>query len=137
MARNRESFTGLHNVSKHTLFLQEGAEAMLLTLKSLSRHHERFLEMVPDSDRLVAERAQGMLTHAETQFQSISLRLKSLEKRIQNIIALVCLQYSFISIRPRRQANRHYPDQSPSTSSRKTAIESCKQIAVPWKPLHL
>ncbi|KAJ9293509.1 hypothetical protein DTO271G3_7774 [Paecilomyces variotii] len=88
MARNRESFTGLHNVSKHTLFLQESAEAMLLTLKSLSRHHERFLEMIPDSDRLAAERAQGMLTHAETQFQSISLRLKSLERRIQNIIAL-------------------------------------------------
>ncbi|KAE8166910.1 hypothetical protein BDV40DRAFT_285040 [Aspergillus tamarii] len=43
---------------------------------------------VPDGDRHATEMAQGMLTHAETQFQSISLRLKSLEKRMDNIIAL-------------------------------------------------
>ncbi|GFF58026.1 hypothetical protein IFM62136_03646 [Aspergillus lentulus] len=87
-ARDRESFTGLHNVSKHILFLQESAEATLLTLRNLSGHHGRILETVPDPDRHATETAQGMLAHAETQFQSTSLRLKSLEKRMDNIIAL-------------------------------------------------
>jgi hypothetical protein len=49
------------------------------------------LDTVPDSDRHATETAQGMLAHAETQFQSTSLRLKSLENRMDNIIALVCL----------------------------------------------
>ncbi|PIG82898.1 hypothetical protein AARAC_011528, partial [Aspergillus arachidicola] len=86
--KDRESFTGLHNVSKHILFLQESAEATMLTLKKLSSNHQQILEDVPDGDRHATEMAQGMLTHAETQFQSISLRLKSLEKRMDNIIAL-------------------------------------------------
>lgn len=86
---DRESFTGLHNVSKHILFLQESAEATMLTLQKISWHHQQILEDVPDGDRHATEMAQGMLTHAETQFQSISLRLKSLEKRMDNIIALV------------------------------------------------
>ncbi|GKZ44962.1 hypothetical protein AbraIFM66951_007307 [Aspergillus brasiliensis] len=85
---NRESFTGLHNVSKHILFLQESAEATMLTLKTLSGHHQQLLADVPDGDRHATELAQGMLTHVETQFQSISLRLKGLEKRMDNIIAL-------------------------------------------------
>ncbi|KAF4152776.1 hypothetical protein CNMCM6069_001601 [Aspergillus lentulus] len=88
-ARDRESFTGLHNVSKHILFLQESADATLLTLRNLSGHHGRILETVPDPDRHATETAQGMLAHAETQFQSTSLRLKSLEKRMDNIIALI------------------------------------------------
>ncbi|PYH64274.1 uncharacterized protein BO88DRAFT_491489 [Aspergillus vadensis CBS 113365] len=86
--KDRESFTGLHNVSKHILFLQESAEATMLTLKKLSWHHQQILENIPDGDRHVTEMAQGMLTHVETQFQSISLRLKGLEKRMNNIIAL-------------------------------------------------
>ncbi|KAG2001109.1 hypothetical protein GB937_010497 [Aspergillus fischeri] len=90
-ARYRESFTWLHDVSKHILFLQESAEATLLTLRNLSWHHGRILETVPDPDRHATETAQEMLAHAETQFQSTSLRLKSLEKRMDNIIALVCL----------------------------------------------
>ncbi|EAW16749.1 uncharacterized protein NFIA_000930 [Aspergillus fischeri NRRL 181] len=87
-ARYRESFTWLHDVSKHILFLQESAEATLLTLRNLSWHHGRILETVPDPDRHATETAQEMLAHAETQFQSTSLRLKSLEKRMDNIIAL-------------------------------------------------
>ncbi|XRM46719.1 hypothetical protein ABZX51_009748 [Aspergillus tubingensis] len=86
--KDRESFTGLHNVSKHILFLQESAEATMLTLKKLSWHHQQILENIPDGDRHATEMAQGMLTHVETQFQSIGLRLKGLEKRMNNIIAL-------------------------------------------------
>ncbi|BCR99689.1 uncharacterized protein AKAW2_50031S [Aspergillus luchuensis] len=86
--KDRESFTGLHNVSKHILFLQESAEATMLTLKRLSWHHQQMLENIPDLDRHATEMAQGMLMHVETQFQSISLRLKGLEKRMNNIIAL-------------------------------------------------
>lgn len=88
--KDRESFTGLHNVSKHILFLQENAEATMLTLKKLSWHHQQILENIPDGDRHATEMTHGMLTHVETQFQSISLRLKGLEKRMNNIIALVC-----------------------------------------------
>ncbi|GJP90844.1 uncharacterized protein AlacWU_03743 [Aspergillus niger] len=86
--KDRESFTGLLNVSEHILFLQESAEAAILTLKKLSWHHQQIMEDVPDGDRHATEMAQGMLMHAETQFQSISLRLKGLEKRMDNIIAL-------------------------------------------------
>jgi hypothetical protein len=60
-------------------------------LRSLSWHHGRILETIPDPDRHATETAQGMLAHAETQFQSTSLRLKGLEKRMDNIIALACL----------------------------------------------
>ncbi|THC89842.1 hypothetical protein EYZ11_010693 [Aspergillus tanneri] len=86
---DRESFTGLHNVSKHILFLQESMEAVTLTVKNLSAHHRSILKIVPDRDRHATIMAQAMLTHVETQFQSIGLRLNSLEKRMQNIIALV------------------------------------------------
>ncbi|KAA8651688.1 uncharacterized protein ATNIH1004_000584 [Aspergillus tanneri] len=85
---DRESFTGLHNVSKHILFLQESMEAVTLTVKNLSAHHRSILKIVPDRDRHATIMAQAMLTHVETQFQSIGLRLNSLEKRMQNIIAL-------------------------------------------------
>jgi hypothetical protein len=68
--------------------LEESAEATLLTLRNLSWHHER-IDTVPDPDHRATETVQ--LTHAATQFQSTSLRLKSLEKRMDNIIALVRL----------------------------------------------
>lgn len=60
----------------------------MLTLKSMTWHHQRILEIVPVPDYHATEMAQGMLAHTETHFQSISLRLKSLEKRMENIIAL-------------------------------------------------
>ncbi|KAJ5760679.1 hypothetical protein N7520_007835 [Penicillium odoratum] len=86
--RGSESFTGLHNVSKHILFLQESSEAAMLTLKSMMCHHQRILDTVSSSSHQATQAAQGMLAHTETQFQSIGLRLQSLEKRMANIIAL-------------------------------------------------
>lgn len=75
----------------------------MLTLKNLSSHHRTILEIAPSSNLHATEITQAMLSHAETQFESIGLRLKSLEKRMENIIALVCLiRHSNLS---RRQAH--------------------------------
>lgn len=94
LSNDRESFTGLHNVSKHIIFLQESSDAILLTLKNLSAHHQNILDKVHERGRHATEATQAMLSHVETQFQTAQLRLKSLEKRMQNVIALV----SFISL---------------------------------------
>jgi hypothetical protein len=87
--RDMQSFTGLHNVAKHILFLQESAEAAMLTMKGISSHHRRILETVSSPALHATQMTQDMLSHAETQLQSIGLRLKIIEKRMNNVIALV------------------------------------------------
>lgn len=40
LSDERESLTGLHNVAKHVVHLQEGSDAILLTLRKLSAYHD-------------------------------------------------------------------------------------------------
>jgi len=56
-------------------------------VNNLSDHHQRFLSLAGGHTRMTGA-TQSMLRHVESQFQTVSLRLKSLDKRMQNIIAL-------------------------------------------------
>ncbi|KAJ5152124.1 hypothetical protein N7492_010419 [Penicillium capsulatum] len=84
----RESFTGLHNVFKHIIFLFESTEAILLVLKSFSTHHQNLLDQAESTSAKARLATQHALVQVETSFQAVHLRLKSLEKRMQNVISL-------------------------------------------------
>lgn len=76
-------FVGMHNVSKHVIYLQEATSAALLTLKRLTQHHKLTIE-VSDLSQATAESLQ----YSQSLFQTTELRLKSLEKRTTNLINL-------------------------------------------------
>ena len=86
----RESFTGLHNIFKHIIFLIEGSEAISLTLNAFALRHQKILGSANDNERAAAQATHNAMLQVETGFQAVNLRLKSLEKRMQNIISLVC-----------------------------------------------
>lgn len=59
-------------------------------------YHQCMLQEASAPKHNAAELAHGMLGHIETHLQSTNLRLKSLEKRMENVIALVssrCVQF--------------------------------------------
>lgn len=85
-AADRIDFVGLHNVSKHVIYLREAAEAILLTLESMRAHHRHSM----DSNLAAVSATQSSLRYRKTMFCSTQLRLQSLEKRMGNLIQLVC-----------------------------------------------
>ncbi|KAJ5115935.1 hypothetical protein N7456_000283 [Penicillium angulare] len=88
-SHEREAFTGLHNIFKHIIFLQEGSEAILLTLNAFTICHQKSLGCASDDEKAAAQATHDALLQVETGFQAVNLRIKSLEKRMQNIISLV------------------------------------------------
>jgi len=78
-------------VSKHIIFLKESSDAVLLTLKNLSMHHQIVLNDTHNNWRRrgMNDMTQRMLRYVENEFETVNLRLQSLEKRMQNVIALV------------------------------------------------
>ncbi|KAI9777037.1 MAG: hypothetical protein M1816_004926 [Peltula sp. TS41687] len=91
-------FVGMHNIAKHIIFLKEGSDAALLTLKEMRKHHTS-LSRESSSPSEAWETTEQTLRYNEVLFQSTNLRLITLEKRMQNIINLVILQ----SGNPKRQ----------------------------------
>lgn len=87
----RESFTGLHNVAKHIVFLQESCDATYLIVQKVVAHFKLLQSKASDDNKAFMESTWGMLTQVETGFETINLRLRSLDKRMQSIIALVSL----------------------------------------------
>ncbi|KFY83638.1 hypothetical protein V498_07911 [Pseudogymnoascus sp. VKM F-4517 (FW-2822)] len=81
-------FVGLHNVAKHIIFLKEGSDAILLTLENMLAHHKHLLETGSSSGADAWEATQVRLKYKDGLFQSVSLRVTSLDKRMQNIINL-------------------------------------------------
>lgn len=84
-------FVGLHNMSKHIIYLKEGAEALDLTMTHMKAFHQRILENPPQG---AAAQSLTRLTHdtlnqTAVQVEVWKLRMNSLERRIQNIINLV------------------------------------------------
>ncbi|KAL5326554.1 hypothetical protein ACEPPN_004240 [Leptodophora sp. 'Broadleaf-Isolate-01'] len=82
-------FVGLHMLSKHQIYLIEAADAAMATLDSLTAHHERLLKSYAPASEFAFRRTQDTFCHRRTMLKSTNLRLKSLEKRTQNIINLV------------------------------------------------
>jgi hypothetical protein len=88
-ARDRASqfdFVGLHNVSKHIAYLNEAADALLLIVEDM-RVQSRALPCATDAGHV--EEIVAALAYQKGLFHSGNLRLKSLDKRMQNIINLV------------------------------------------------
>lgn len=70
----------------------------MLTLRKVVDHHDKISEAMAtcqSTRRASTKMTQEVLSHIETQFQCIDLRLKGLEKRMQNMIALVCIYKSY------------------------------------------
>ncbi|KAL4963042.1 uncharacterized protein BDV14DRAFT_177404 [Aspergillus stella-maris] len=85
--RERETFTGLLNISKHMIYLQESSDAALETMKKLSHYHETLQSSGNDQKR-AARVTKAAVTQVETEFQAIKLRLRSMDRRMQNVISL-------------------------------------------------
>ncbi|KAG4431382.1 hypothetical protein IFR05_013142 [Cadophora sp. M221] len=87
-------FVGLHMLSKHQIYLIEAADAAVATLDSLTEHHERVMKSYAPASELAFRRTQNKFRHQRTMLKSTNFRLKSLEKRTQNIINLVGINES-------------------------------------------
>ncbi|KAL4957631.1 hypothetical protein BDW69DRAFT_155967 [Aspergillus filifer] len=85
--RDRESFTGLLNISKHIIYLQESSDAALETIKKLSDYNGT-LESSGNDQKRAASATSAAISQVETEFQSIKLRLRSMDRRMQNVISL-------------------------------------------------
>ncbi|KAL3422678.1 hypothetical protein PVAG01_06834 [Phlyctema vagabunda] len=80
-------FVGLHNISKHVVYLREGAEAASKTLRKICEHHRSLVAEQPTSS-FTKMQTQDSLEYTQTLLDSTQLRLISLEKRINNLINL-------------------------------------------------
>lgn len=87
-ASDKLDFVGLHMLSKHEIYLLEATEAIMTTLDSLRAHHEHVAKESVLSSSATSD-IQASLRYRKTLFKSTDLRLKSLEKRTQNMINLV------------------------------------------------
>ena len=75
-------------MAKHVVYAREGSEAILSTVESLRAHHG---QAIGDHPALVASGVRDALRYRQSLFQSTQLRLKSLDRRMQNILTLVSL----------------------------------------------
>lgn len=83
-------FVGLHNMAKHIIFLKEGSEAILATLTSILAYHEELFQITgSDPAAQIAKATQTALAYQKELFRSVSLRIASLDRRMQNVINLV------------------------------------------------
>jgi hypothetical protein len=82
----RYDFVGLYNIAKHCTYLREGFDAALETMADITSQHQReeLIIQCPEKDT-----TRSMLSHQKGLFKSTSLRLGSLNSRIQSIISLV------------------------------------------------
>jgi hypothetical protein len=80
-----DHFTGLHNIAKHCIYLQENCESALATLEALQDHHHA---LTGANHSFFHEATKQALKYQRTLFQSTQRRLSSLDARIGNIIQL-------------------------------------------------
>ncbi|KAG0645260.1 hypothetical protein D0Z07_8842 [Hyphodiscus hymeniophilus] len=85
-AADHLDFVGLHMLSKHEIYLLEGAEAVMATLESLRAYHDQVTKDVTMFPSALETKAN--FRYRKLLFNSTNLRLKSLEKRTQNMINL-------------------------------------------------
>ena len=85
-------FAGLHNIAKHIIHLRESSQALASTTSHLQEFHRKLLNDPPQGQDATAatKLADQMLSQKAVQVDVWKLRMESLEKRIQNVINLVC-----------------------------------------------
>jgi hypothetical protein len=85
-------FEHLHNMEKHIIHLKEGMDAIISIVKSLQRDHGDLFKIsnlngfAPPSAFPVIEKDLEYLLNS---FQGLSLRIRSVETRVKNVINLV------------------------------------------------
>jgi len=76
-------------LAKHVIYLLEAVEGAMTTMNSIKEHHERYMQV--STPKLGAEnQTQTGFRYQKILLASTGLRLKSLERRSNNIINLVC-----------------------------------------------
>ncbi|KAL6232498.1 hypothetical protein BDW75DRAFT_217716 [Aspergillus navahoensis] len=88
MDTERESFTALHNLSKHIIYLQESSEAILKTTKNLAACHEDLSPNISDEEQAAGRVTRRTLTQVQAEIETLAVRLRTLDRRMQNVIAL-------------------------------------------------
>lgn len=78
-------FAGIHNLSKHCIYLRENCESALATLGDLRDHHKAVTGDTPND---LQEATKQSFKYQKTLFQSTQRRLTSLDARMANIIEL-------------------------------------------------
>lgn len=80
-------FAGLHDMSKHCIYLLEGLEAATSTLDAMVQHLQALTTVGAATSNLTAALISA-LNYRKRTFQSTHLRVRSLEKRMENISSL-------------------------------------------------
>ncbi|SMR49802.1 unnamed protein product [Zymoseptoria tritici ST99CH_3D1] len=81
-------FTGLHNISKHCTYLNEAVEASLCTLETMLVHISQVQRHALSPPTRLQTAVLSSLMYRQNAFRSTQLRLRSLEKRMANVISL-------------------------------------------------
>jgi hypothetical protein len=81
-------FTGLHNISKHCTYLNEAVDASLATLETMLLHISHAQRQNPAPPTRLQAALLSSLIYRQNAFRSTQLRLRSLEKRMTNVISL-------------------------------------------------
>jgi hypothetical protein len=79
-------FVGLHNISKHITHLVESANALVYTAGDIHIHSK---ELAGPLDPGSIQQTSIEIEYQKRLLQSVTLRLASLEKRVQNLVNLV------------------------------------------------
>jgi hypothetical protein len=79
-------FVGLHNISKHITHLVESANALVYTAGDIHIHSK---ELAGPLDPGSIQQTSIEIEYQKRLLQSVTLRLASLEKRVQNVVNLV------------------------------------------------
>ena len=84
-------FVGLHNVAKHFVFFTGASDAVHSTVKGICAQHKKILADPPQGaySKQITEEVDLLLSQKATQYEVLTLRAASMEKRMQNIINLV------------------------------------------------
>lgn len=81
-------------MAKHIIYLKEAAEATFSMSQRILTHHGGVLFSHPpqpgDDTRRTMQRVHQMLAQKMTQFESWKIRMESMQKRMENVINLVC-----------------------------------------------
>lgn len=81
-------------MAKHIIYLKEAAEATFSMSQRILTHHGEVLLSHPpqagDDSKRTMQRVHQMLAQKVTQFECSKIRMESMQKRMENVINLVC-----------------------------------------------
>ncbi|KAL9591845.1 MAG: hypothetical protein Q9179_007314 [Wetmoreana sp. 5 TL-2023] len=82
-------FVGLHNISKHTIYLKESSNAAVALAKRFCDGHESIMRKITCPERLeLMESVHELLLHKCTSLEGLVLRVAGMENLVQNLINL-------------------------------------------------